>query len=205
MSRFHPPRTSLVSCLLSCTSPFLFLPSLYFCNILHSSAPPDTQRACLLSNVCLNDAGEIEFYLHPRSAILPKNYMFNELIHGLVRLEGIGGMPWSPFVKKRAMPSDFEFNEDADVHLFTSFVANNNFGHNLIDNVFTHYFSMQHFDVGGYNSSRLISEAPCVSVKHLHGICCFIFRLNSRADPGSTWKLRHVGADDSRHLLQKLS
>jgi hypothetical protein len=129
----------------------------------------------------LDDAGEIEFYLHPRSASLPQNYMINELKHGLVRLEGIGGMPWAPVLKKRAMPSDFEFNDDADVHMFTSFVANNNFGHNLIDNVFTHYFAMQHFNVGGYNSSRLISQTPCVSVKQSRDIRFYIIRLNSRA------------------------
>ncbi len=107
--------------------------------------------------------------------------MINELKHGLVRLEGIGGMPWAPVLKKRAMPSDFEFNDDADVHMFTSFVANNNFGHNLIDNVFTHYFAMQHFNVGGYNSSRLISQTPCVSVKQSRDIRFYIIRLNSRA------------------------
>ena len=143
-----------------------FPPATHFTGLvpLELYAPPDTQRACLLSNVCLNDDGQIEFYLHPHSRRLPEMYLVDGLKQGLVRIEGIGGLAWSPIIKRRAMPPNYVLNDDADVHMYTSFIANNNFGHNLIDNVFTHYFAMQHFNVGSYNTSRLISGTSCVSV-----------------------------------------
>jgi len=143
-----------------------FPPAVHFTGLvpLELHAPSDSQRTCLLSNVCLNDDGQIEFYLHPYSQRLPQMYSVDNLNQGLVHIEGIGGHAWSPLVKRRARLSHYAFNDDADVHMYTSFVANNNFGHNLIDNVFTHWFAMQHFNVGGFNSSRLISETSCVSV-----------------------------------------
>jgi hypothetical protein len=132
-------------------------------------APADSQRVCMLSNICLNDLGQIEFYLHPIARMLPPMYSIDKLQQGLVRLEGIGGSGWSPLVRLRSLPSSYVFNRDAEVHLFSSFVANNNFGHNLIDNVFTHYFAMQHFNVGAFHTSRIVSDHPCISVQ-LH--CC---------------------------------
>jgi hypothetical protein len=151
-----------------------FPPAVHFSGLvpLEYDAPPDTQRACLLSNVCLNDEGQIEYYLHPHSRRLQQMYLIDSLKGGLVRLEGIGGDAWSPLVKRHAMPSNNVFNDDADVHLYTSFIANNNFGHNLIDNVFTHYFAMQHFHVGDYNSSRLVSATSCESVRMFPSASC---------------------------------
>jgi hypothetical protein len=145
-----------------------FPPAMHFSGLvpLELSAPPDTQRACLLSNVCLNDDGQIEYYLHPYSRRLPQLYLVDSLKEGLVRMEGIEGDAWSPRIKRHALPSNYAFNDDADVHLYTTFHSNNNFGHNLIDNVFTHWFAMQHFNVGGYNSSRLISKKICMPVSY---------------------------------------
>ena len=51
------------------------------------------------------------------------------------------------------------------MHLLTESYANNNFGHVLIDDLYTVYHAMQHWGIGGYNSSRILSLSPCIPVR----------------------------------------
>jgi hypothetical protein len=46
----------------------------------------------------------------------------------------------------------------------TESYANNNFGHILIDDLYTVFHAMQHWGIGGYNSSRIVSIQQCIPV-----------------------------------------
>ena len=155
------------------------------------------QRVCLYSNICLQlvqHAGEPGYFVEVKCFVpappsqewntsSPPHYLgferFShgdwdaqfEVVHGAVPKDHAwatdAGVP-SLFFSGKALVS---LTPAIDVHFLTESYANNNFGHILIDDLYSVFHAMQHWGIGGYNSSRILSFQNCIAVRSNGSTC----------------------------------
>jgi hypothetical protein len=156
------------------------------------------KRVCVYSNVCVElvlDSSANSFDINfksfvpalpppgaENSTLLPPQYLGFEPFSHL-------DMPLQFDFLHHAIPNDYAWaldagshltfcgarglslclTRDSDVHFLTESYANNNFGHILIDDLYSVFHAMQHWGIGGYNNSRILSFRHCIPVR-AHGL-----------------------------------
>jgi hypothetical protein len=148
------------------------------------------QRVCVYSNVCIELVQRsqalafinMQSFVPPlsisesHSSPPPQHLGFERFIHSGTEFEFEimhGAVPghyaWA--LDAGAKPHSFSFQTvmrvtwSADVHFLTESYANNNFGHLLIDDLYSVFHAMQHWGIGGFNTSRILSFWNCAPVR----------------------------------------